>query len=73
MLTVWPQLAAVKVRPYDPIPTTPTIDVSHVKAARGEGVALQMVLISDTAMAGVSPRLSRKQSAVGSQSQSDCQ
>jgi hypothetical protein len=54
---LWPELASVKVRPLQQTPTGPLPTSVTVKAARGEGVALQGVLWSDTDVPAVHPSL----------------
>src|SRR5512132_1509953 len=55
-LVLWPRPATVKVRPTDPPPASPN-PTAAVKGARGEGVAVQVVLTSDGPLTGLTPIL----------------
>jgi hypothetical protein len=53
-LTIWPELAALKIRPNTLAPQPAGTTVA-AKGARGEGTCVQVVLRSDVAEAGVTP------------------
>jgi hypothetical protein len=56
LLTLWPERAAVKVRPDRTPPVAPPPSLA-LEAFRGEGIAAQAVLRSDVQIASVTPSL----------------